>query len=96
MQKSQCSMGNRLQQNQSLMNGESLESPNGHFLLVFQGDGNLVLYNKRYGIVNASTAMWSSKTSHANGRWVCMQMHGNLVMRDRTDLKHRFDGKSCL
>lgn len=79
-------MGNRLESNQGLIKGQSLVSSNGHFLLAFQNDGNFVLYDKRHGVVNASTALWASNTDNDDGQWIRMQSDGNLVMRDRTEL----------
>jgi hypothetical protein len=57
---------------QTLQPGSRLESPNGAYRLVMQGDGNLVLYK-------GSSALWSSATGAAGSRAV-MQGDGNLVV----------------
>jgi hypothetical protein len=51
----------RLPAGESLVKGQRLISPNGKFELVFQGDGNLVLYeNQPEG---GSKAIWAAKTN---------------------------------
>lgn len=65
----------RLNQGQELRPGQSLSSQNGKYSLIYQTDGNLVLYR------NAdSRALWSTKThGHSAGRLI-MQNDGNLVV----------------
>ncbi|ATQ43215.1 hypothetical protein [Caulobacter mirabilis] len=58
----------------------ALHSPNGRFALVYQGDGNLVLY-KNYPYNNDRKALWSIGKQTAPGR-ALMQGDGNLVVSD--------------
>jgi hypothetical protein len=67
--------GARLLSGQTLDAGSYLESPNGNYQLIMQGDGNLVLYQ-------GSTALWSSGTAGDDGAFVAMQSDGNLVIYD--------------
>ena len=53
-----------------------LESENGAFRLVFQGDGNLVLRNTA-----TRRALWSTKTGNRGGTRLRLQGDGNLVLR---------------
>ena len=56
------------------LQSQSSRSPDGHFILVMQGDGNLVLYGP-------SGALWSSSTGGNPGAYVGMQgTDGNLVV----------------
>lgn len=55
----------------------SLVSVDGRFKLVYQGDGNLVLYRNR-----DHAALWSSKTNDMKPGTTIMQGDGNLVVRD--------------
>jgi len=62
--------------------GAYLESPNGSYQLIMQGDGNLVLYE---GAVTCATschgdALWNSGTGGDDGATVTMQADGNLVV----------------
>jgi hypothetical protein len=50
---------------------------NGYENLVFQGDGNLVLY-RTYG--SSSSAVWGSGTNGKNATSVCLQTDGNMVV----------------
>jgi hypothetical protein len=63
-----------LQPNQFRVSGD------GRFRLVFQGDGNLVLYQVTGGI----TALWSTGTNGSGAAFVAMQSDGNLVMYSAT------------
>jgi hypothetical protein len=65
-----------LSQNNNLSIGNSIVSYDGQFTLVFQVDGNLVLYGC-FGV-----AIWASNTSYdsTHTRAVFMQDDGNLVM----------------
>ncbi len=58
---------------QSLKIGGKLLSSNDNYVLVLQGDGNLVLYS--YG-----KALWSSRTAGKSGIRLVMQGDGNLVL----------------
>ncbi|MGI8802983.1 MAG: hypothetical protein ACR2KV_12545 [Solirubrobacteraceae bacterium] len=69
--------GDRMLPGQVLHGGDSIISGDGRFRLVYQGDGNLVLYRLADG-----APLWSSGT---NGRSVAaciMQTDGNLVVYD--------------
>ena len=57
------------QNNQTL-----LTSPNGKFTLVYQGDGNLVLYK------NITTPIWASNTDRKSSATFKFQTDGNLVI----------------
>jgi len=60
-----------------LVSGQSLISPDGRYRLVYQGDGNLVLYDE----VERS-APWSSGTAGLSTGQVVMQTDGNFVIYD--------------
>lgn len=65
--------GDRLNPGQTLIPGTQIGSPNGRYRLIYQTDGNLVLYGPR-------RALWASDT---NGRFpgvAIMQTDGNLVI----------------
>ncbi|MDB5179803.1 MAG: Curculin protein [Candidatus Saccharibacteria bacterium] len=62
-----------LNENQTLQIGDSLLSYDERYWLVFQGDGNLVLYSP-------NRAVWSTQTQGKGGVRVVMQNDGNLVM----------------
>lgn len=65
--------GDDIQPEEVLGSGQSITSTNGRYRLVYQGDGNLVLYD-------GNKPLWSSKTS-GNSVGVCvMQGDGNFVM----------------
>ena len=53
---------------------ETLWSCDGRFVLVMQGDGNLVLYTSDL------EALWHSGTHGYSGAWAAMQDDGNLVV----------------
>lgn len=59
---------------QELIKNSSYHSPTKNYYLVFQDDGNLVLYPKR-----SNTAVWDSKTSNI-GQKAMFQQDGNLVV----------------
>ena len=58
--------------------GDSVWSHEGRFELVYQGDGNLVLYRQ-------GDALWSSGTDGSQAGLVVMQHDGNLVIYDAND-----------
>lgn len=60
-----------------MMPGQTLISPEGRFRLVYQGDGNLVLYDDAL-----QTPLWWSGTSGRSAGLVGMQGDGNLVIYD--------------
>lgn len=59
---------------QEFVKGARYQSPNKNFYLIFQDDGNLVLYSKR-----TNTSVWDSKTSD-KGVKAYFQDDGNLVV----------------
>ncbi|MBN2494587.1 MAG: N-acetylmuramoyl-L-alanine amidase, partial [Deltaproteobacteria bacterium] len=60
-----------------LTRGMSVESCDGRFELVLQGDGNLVLYR-------GETALWATGTCGQEGQILKMQPDGNLVLYTRS------------
>src|SRR5262249_15142828 len=58
--------------NERLNPGEDLHSPDRRYRLVYQTDGNLVLYNSGGG------ALWSSQTSGTSAGFATMQEDGNF------------------
>lgn len=64
----------RLQSGQQLTPGQSITSTNGCFRLVYQGDGNLVVYR-----VNGWQPIWASSTV-GSARNAIMQSDGNFVV----------------
>jgi hypothetical protein len=64
-----------LRPNEILSVGDSRPSIDGRFLLVYQGDGNLVLYDD-------GAALWASNTNGTSPNFVVMQGDGNLVIYD--------------
>ncbi|MGE3342579.1 MAG: matrixin family metalloprotease [Vicinamibacterales bacterium] len=56
--------------------GQSITSPNGRYQLVYQGDGNLVLYDQ-----STRQALWWTGTAGAGGQAV-LQTDGNFVVYD--------------
>jgi flagellar biosynthesis GTPase FlhF len=62
-----------LNSNESMARGESRVSRNGCYRLIFQDDGNLVVYNK-------SKALWGAGTENKAIESLKMQSDGNLVM----------------
>lgn len=64
--------------NDVLTNGNSLTSGNGHYGLVMQSDGNLVLYNLQ---TSPATWIWQSYTGgDGSNVHLCVQPDGNLVL----------------
>jgi hypothetical protein len=63
----------------TLSAGQELASPDGHYDLVMQSDGNLVLY------ITGGRSVWSSKTSGQTGDHAVMQTDGNLVLYDASN-----------
>ena len=60
----------------TLTAGQVLTSPDGHYDLVMQSDGNLVLY------LETGRALWSTKTAGNPGDHAVMQTNGNLTVYD--------------
>lgn len=69
---------------QLINSGTSGTYPQGRFALVFQQDGNLVLYLQEGGGVIPPTrqALWASNTNGGGGQRCPMQDDGNLVIYD--------------
>ena len=61
---------------ETLAAGQALTSPDGHYQLVMQGDGNLVLY------VAGGRSLWSTQTAGNPGAQAVMQTNGNLAVLD--------------
>jgi hypothetical protein len=66
-----------MDKNKRLNPGESLVSENGNYRLVYQGDGNLVIYSPR-------RAIWQSKTAGRSPGFFAVQGDGNLVIYGKT------------
>ena len=64
----------RLNAGRRLLAGQAIVSPNGRYRLVYQSDGNLVLYD-----LTGGTARWFTGTTGAPGQ-VVLQTDGNLVI----------------
>lgn len=73
----------RLLSGSRLLPGQAITSGNGRFRLLFQTDGNLVLYDD----VERS-ASWSSRTPGISAGSVIMQPDGNLVVYDAQGRDH--------
>jgi hypothetical protein len=69
--------GDRLEPGSSLLPGESLTSTLGRYRLLYQSDGNLVLYDGVSG-----TARWTSNTAGTSAGRAHMQSDGNFVVYD--------------
>jgi hypothetical protein len=71
-----------LSSGQSMSPGDYLVSPNGNYKLIFQTDGNFVLYQGSNGSFtdDPSTAVWSTSTQNKGATTVIMQADGNLVL----------------
>lgn len=59
---------------ETLTAGQALTSPDGHYELVMQADGNLVLY------IAGGRSLWSTQTAGNPGAQAVMQTNGNLVV----------------
>jgi hypothetical protein len=64
-----------LKQDVALLPGESIKSLNGKYMLIYQTDGNVCMYN------SSGTGVWCSTALHTPGKLV-MQSDGNLVAYD--------------
>jgi hypothetical protein len=69
----------RLMPNQALYPNQSISSLNGQFTLIYQSDGNLVLYHNGVG------AVWASNSVGSTPGYAVMQGDGNLVVYDGTN-----------
>lgn len=87
-------MNNTLQPNEFLTANQALFSPNQRWELIYQGDGNLVLYNRNATAVHEPRgAKWNSKTCGTSPGRCVMQTDGNLVIYDATGVA-RWDSKT--
>ncbi len=73
----------RLLSGARLLPGQSIASANGRFRLLFQTDGNLVLYDD-----TERSAPWSSNTAGISAGSALMQTDGNLVVYDAQGRDH--------
>ena len=69
--------GSELVPGDRLLPGQAIASPDARFRLIYQTDGNLVLYEDRTGI-----ALWATSTDGRPLGTVVMQRDGNLVVYD--------------
>ena len=69
--------GNALRSGARLVAGEALTSLNGRFRLLYQPDGNLVLYDDTDG-----TAAWNTGTAAGGAGQAILQSDGNFVVYD--------------
>lgn len=67
----------RLTNGQTMTSGHYILSENVEFALVFQSDGNLVLYH-------GSKAIWNTNTDGTGANRLKMQTDGNLVLYNST------------
>ncbi len=65
--------------NDTLYAGDMITSPSGQFTLIYQDDGNLVLYSAAPGNP-LGRAVWNSGTSGRGPGRCAMQADGNLVI----------------
>jgi hypothetical protein len=59
----------------TMLPGQEMETPDRHYKLVFQADGNLVLYSETSG-----HALWNSVSFGSGGQYLMLQDDGNLVL----------------
>lgn len=67
-------VADRLLSGARLTSGQWVRSPNGGYRLIYQGDGNLVLYN-----TTTNAAVWWTSTTGTPGQFI-LQTDGNLVI----------------
>jgi len=79
--------GNQSMPSFELQPGKWYDSNNGDYVLVFQYDGNLVIYTKFIGPLPdekrdrpLGKAVWSSRSNNRDGKHCVMQRDGNLVI----------------
>jgi len=75
--KGPTALGDDMQSGEVLYPYQSISSPNGQYTLVYQGDGNLVLYRN-----SDRKALWASNTDRMPTGGVIMQSNGDLVIYD--------------
>ncbi|MGE0392329.1 MAG: matrixin family metalloprotease [Vicinamibacterales bacterium] len=76
----------RLRSGARLTSGQFIQSPNGAYRLIYQGDGNLVLYN-----TTTNSAVWFTGTTGPPGQAV-LQTDGNLVVYNSANAALWFTG----
>lgn len=76
----------RLLSGARLTAGQSIQSPSGGYRLIYQGDGNLVLYSTA-----TNAAVWWTGTTGVPGQFV-LQTDGNLVIYDAATTALWFTG----
>jgi hypothetical protein len=59
----------------TMLPGQQLETADRHYKLIFQTDGNLVLYSETTG-----RALWNSVSFNKGGKFLTQQNDGNLVI----------------
>ncbi|MGI8459131.1 MAG: hypothetical protein ACR2LI_13600 [Propionibacteriaceae bacterium] len=69
----QSAVGNRMNPGQILLPGATIHSTSGRYTFIYQGDGNLVLYD-------GGQALWASGTDGKPAGVCIMQTDGNLVI----------------
>ncbi len=72
----------------TLQQGEKLESDNGKYFAILQGDGNFVVYSsKNFNRRGKDFPIWSSRTNKKGvaPRRLVMQTDGNLVLYDKNN-----------
>ncbi len=74
------SVGDSLYNPQFLLPGQSLSSPNGDYNLIYQKDGNAVIYKRDKP--DGERAIWTSNTSGRSAGKLVMQGDGNVVIYD--------------
>lgn len=79
--------GNQSMPSFELQPGKWYDSNNGDYVLVFQYDGNLVIYSRIIGPLPyekrdkpLEKAVWSSRSNNRDGKHCVMQRDGNLVI----------------
>ncbi|MEZ5402026.1 MAG: M12 family metallopeptidase [Bryobacteraceae bacterium] len=83
----------RLNPDEALMPGESLYSPSRAFRLIYQIDGNLVIY---YVADGAVLPVWTSRTFNRPAGRVIMQRDGNFVIYPSTGAAHWATGTNSM
>ena len=69
-------MSSRIDRDRQLQKGDTFRSDNNEYALVFQDDGNFVLYNGN------GEATWNSGTYGSDAQTIIVQGDGNVVMYD--------------
>lgn len=75
------SQGHDMLPGELMLPGQSIVSPDGQFMLIYQTDGNLVIYRASGGNPFANVT-WASSTNGTSAGVCVMQRDGNLVVYD--------------